>query len=122
MKKDLQLKLFEASKLEASSDNVDTKKISKEIIIKLDSYDLDKYINDVQYLGLEQTWNDICTYALIFGERSNFIKVSNFGEMYEIGLATVDKIKEYEFQGKWSYKYMMEKELKIKIVFLSDKA
>lgn len=35
MKKDLQLKLFEASKLEASSDNVDTKKISKEIIIKL---------------------------------------------------------------------------------------
>lgn len=37
-------------------------------------------------------------------------------------LVKEEKIKEYEFQGKWSYKYMMEKELKIKIVFLSDKA
>lgn len=37
-------------------------------------------------------------------------------------LVKAEKIKEYEFQGKWSYKYMMEKELKIKIVFLIDKA
>lgn len=85
MKKDLQLELFEASKFETSS-------IKNEIVKKLDKYTLDLYIEDLNNLGLEETWNNICQYVLTYGENKNLIKVDNFGELYEIGLAIQDKI------------------------------
>lgn len=58
---------------------------------KLDTYTLDQYIKDVINDGLEVTWNNICNYVIGYGEKNEFLKVHNFGEMYEIGLAIVDK-------------------------------
>ncbi|MCQ2957721.1 MAG: SAM-dependent methyltransferase [Candidatus Gastranaerophilales bacterium] len=70
-----------------------TKNISKsptndKIFLK---YNLDDYIKDVEKNGLEKTWDDICNYALTTGENSDFLNISKFGELYEIGLALVDK-------------------------------
>lgn len=60
---------------------------------KLRNYSIDLYINDVEYLGLEKTWDCICEYILKYGESNDLINIRNFGEMYEIGLAIEDKIK-----------------------------
>lgn len=85
MGKDLQLELFEASKFGTSN-------INDEIIKKLDNYTLDLYIEDLKKNGLSETWNNICQYVLSYGENESMIKVDNFGELYEIGLAFQDKI------------------------------
>lgn len=58
---------------------------------KLKSYDLKKYIEDINILGLKTTWDLICEFILKYGEINNFLRVANFGEMYEIGLAIQDK-------------------------------
>ena len=60
---------------------------------KLDNYTIEQYIKDIESLGLKNTWGNICSYILQFGGENDLIKVDNFGEMYEIGLATEDKIK-----------------------------
>lgn len=60
---------------------------------KLCNYSLELYIKDIENLGLEKTWDDICEYVIKNGEPNDFLCIKNFGEMYEIGLATVDKIK-----------------------------
>lgn len=59
---------------------------------KYKSYNLEKYINDVETFGLAQTWFFICKYVLENGENADFLNIKNFGEMYEIGLAIQDKI------------------------------
>lgn len=59
---------------------------------KYKSYDLEKYINDIENFGLKKTWFDICKYVLARGENADFLNIKNFGEMYEIGLAIQDKI------------------------------
>lgn len=59
---------------------------------KYKSYNLEKYITDVETLGLKQTWFYICKYVLENGENVDFLNIKNFGEMYEIGLAIQDKI------------------------------
>ena len=56
----------------------------------LENYNLHKYINDVEEYGLKDTWNKICDYILLNGE-SEFLNTKNFGKMYEVGLATVNK-------------------------------
>lgn len=61
-------------------------------IVKFQSYNLEKYINDVENDGLSHTWAFICDYVLNYGENPDFLNVNNFGEMYEIGLAIQDKI------------------------------
>lgn len=58
---------------------------------KFDSYKLETYIDDVTADGLEKTWDKLCAYVLEKGE-GKFLNISNFGEMYEIGLAIQDKI------------------------------
>lgn len=60
---------------------------------KLYNYSLELYIKDIENLGLEKTWDDICEYVIKNGESNDFLCIKNFGEMYEIGLAIVDKIK-----------------------------
>lgn len=59
---------------------------------KYKSYNLEKYINDVETLGLKQSWFYIYKYVLENGENADFLNIKNFGEMYEIGLAIQDKI------------------------------
>ena len=61
------------------------------IVHKLKNYNLDSYLKDLSNLGLELTWSYICEYALKYGENRSFLTISNFGEMYEIGLAVKDK-------------------------------
>jgi hypothetical protein len=58
----------------------------------LDEYSLKAYCRDVETWGLEDTWKRICEHVLRFGENENgVLKVSNFGEMYEIGLTVINK-------------------------------
>ena len=71
--------------------NRNTIELNIESINKLNSYKLEDYITDVETIGLEKTWDYICQYALDINN-NNFIDIKNFGELYEIGLATQDKI------------------------------
>lgn len=66
--------------------------LSTQIIDKLKNYNLDVYVDDLTKIGLEKTWDYICEYILKYGENECFLNISNFGEMYEIGLAVQDKI------------------------------
>ena len=55
-------------------------------------YNLKDYCKDIEALGIEKAWSLICNYVLKFGEnKKSFLNVNNFGEMYEIGLAIIDK-------------------------------
>lgn len=68
--------------------------LSNDIIIKLENYNLETYINDVETIGLENTWNYICQFVL--KQPSNLpelIRIDNFSKLYEIGLAVEDKFK-----------------------------
>lgn len=53
---------------------------------KYKSYNLEKYISDVETLGLKQTWFYICKYVLENGENADFLNIKNFGEMYDFFL------------------------------------
>ena len=56
------------------------------------NYSLDDYKADVLQFGLKRTWEMICDRVIADGEDSDgILKVSNFGELYEIGLALIDK-------------------------------
>ena len=76
------------NKSKVEHNNLSPTKISKKLL----EYNLDAYIKDVENEGLEKTWNVICDYALNNGEHNSFIRIENFAEMYEIGLAIEDKI------------------------------
>ena len=55
-------------------------------------YTLDEYEADVLSLGLKRTWEKICARVIADGEdERGILRVSNFGELYEIGLALIDK-------------------------------
>lgn len=82
-KSNLQLSLF---------DNFEITGFSQEKTNNLsDNYCLDDYIFDIENIGLEKTWESICDYVISNGENKDFLKVDNFGEMYEIALALIDK-------------------------------
>lgn len=65
-------------------------KVQKE---KFENYNLDLYIKDIENLGLKQTWKNICNYIVSNGENNGILKTKNFTELYEMGLAIVDKTK-----------------------------
>ena len=60
-------------------------------LLKYDTYDLEKYKQDVLNYGLKQTWNAINYCVLYYGISNNFLSVDNFAQLYEIGLALQDK-------------------------------
>jgi N-6 DNA methylase family protein len=66
-------------------------KNNNEIRKRLDKYTLEQYKEDIENYGLETTWNNICDYIITHGENDNLLNINNFGEMYKIGLALVDK-------------------------------
>lgn len=68
--------------------------------MKFLNYNIDTYLKDLEELGIEETWTNILE-AKINGEAENeFLKIENFGELYEIGLAKIDKVSKKE-QGKY---------------------
>ena len=67
-------------------------KLSELELLKLSNYKLDDYIFDVEKNGLENTWKKICKFEIEQNNKTpEFLKVKNFGELYEIGLAIKDK-------------------------------
>lgn len=66
------------------------KKLSANEIERLNTYNLDIYVQNISIYGLAETWQDICSFVLKSGE-TEFLQTSNFGELYEIGLAVEDK-------------------------------
>ena len=66
---------------------------STDTLEKMEKYCLEVYIKDIEQMGLEETWNQICDYIIESGKQNKFLNIDNFGEMYEIGLTIVDKIK-----------------------------
>lgn len=100
MKNNLQVSIFDYDEsnnickiIDNKKYNTDVIKIDDEIINRLTNYTLDKYIKDVETIGLERTWDYICQFVLDNRKSfSTFLDVKNFGELYEIGLATQDKL------------------------------
>jgi len=60
------------------------------IHLELKDYDFDKYLSHVSKYGLEVTWANILSYVKDNGQ-NEFLNTSNFGELYEAGLAEQDK-------------------------------
>ncbi len=58
--------------------------------LSFDNYNAEKYKNHINSFGLETTWAHLLNY-LMNNPANDFLKISNFGEMYEEGLAIVDK-------------------------------
>lgn len=60
--------------------------------ITLAQYSNAAYENDVLSHGLSETWRSICSYILTHGEQQDgLLRIENFGELYERGLALQDK-------------------------------
>lgn len=73
--------------------NFNAIKLSGDILNRLQNYRLEEYVSDIKTLGLEKTWNYICQFAIDYKDKMpKFLNISNFGELYEIGLATQNKI------------------------------
>lgn len=62
------------------------------------NYNLDNYLQDIETLGLKETWDKILLFCS--AEKTEFLNVDNFGELYEIGLAHVNKQSKKEL-GKY---------------------
>lgn len=79
------------------TDNINNKIKDESIVLdsfcieRFKKYTLNDYCYDIENDGIKKTWNNICKYAIDYGENKEFLNVSNFGEMYEIALAIVDK-------------------------------
>mgnify|MGYP000746000822 CR=1 FL=1 len=77
-------------KIDLDNDNFLGLLDSSNIRLKIEDYNLDKYIQHVNQYGLEVTWANILRYVKNNGE-SNLLNTKNFGELYELGLAERDK-------------------------------
>lgn len=60
--------------------------------LSFNQYNLEKYINHIQSYGLETTWAHILNYTQING-CDDFLNPKYFGDLYEAGLAEIDKNK-----------------------------
>ena len=58
---------------------------------RYNNYDVTKYQNDINQIGLKQTWQNIIHYVLNNETKNEFLHWNNFAELYEIGLALQDK-------------------------------
>lgn len=65
--------------------------ISDSDLQKFHNYTLEDYLEDLNTVGLAQTWEHICAYLRENGENDGILNIDEFPQLYEIGLATVDK-------------------------------
>lgn len=63
-------------------------------------YTIDTYLKQIDKFGLKKTWDIILKYKLANSEQGTLLDVNNFGELYEIGLAHINKIDKKE-HGKY---------------------
>lgn len=98
-KNNIQLSLFENDDKQitkiAEGKTYSTEQIEIPLAVseKLKSYNLKLYVRDVEKEGLELTWNYICQFVIENNQSlPEFLNIKNFGELYEIGLATQDKL------------------------------
>lgn len=61
-----------------------------DLLISFEDYNIDKYITNVNEIGLEKTWAHILFYVTYSG-CNEFLNPINFGSLYEAGLAEQDK-------------------------------
>ena len=95
-----QMLLFDTTEKCESKRITDGKEYTKNRIIlsgnifeRLNNYSLNNYVEDVQKLGLEKTWDNICEFVLVSAScLPEFFDIDKFGELYETGLAIQDKI------------------------------
>ena len=90
-----QLSLFEFKEIKEirAKQSIAKVKLTNDDIQKFSNYKLDDYVSDVEKNGLEATWTRICKFEIEhLNNVPEFLNVKNFGELYEIGLATQDKI------------------------------
>src|SRR5574344_76483 len=74
------------------NNSINITKCTSDFLNKFDNYNLEEYNKDVENYGLESTWNSICQFIIgCNGICPEFLSISNFGELYEIGLAIQDK-------------------------------
>ncbi|MBQ9939961.1 MAG: N-6 DNA methylase [Clostridia bacterium] len=59
--------------------------------LRLDDYTLDNYCDDVNTYGLSMTWDKINYFILNYDCNNSFLDISDFGELYETGLALANK-------------------------------
>ena len=64
------------------------------------NYTIDDYIKDIDTNGIKKTWKNILVKKISNVEMSNFLDIKNFGELYEIGLAHINKVDKKE-HGKY---------------------
>lgn len=89
------LPLFLTSERNTCCETNDKKKetvLSQDMIERFSAYSIENYIEDIRIIGLVKTWDNICDYVLKFGQNKGIIDVSQFGELYEMGLAISDKM------------------------------
>lgn len=63
-------------------------------------YSYAKYIADIDKYGIEALWNEILNSVFSLNEKHGILSIANFGELYEIGLAYINKIDKKE-HGKY---------------------
>lgn len=89
-----QYDLFDEDEVQDNSSSFTLRLLNTDALNKFNNYNLEKYIKDIETLGVKEAWNDICSYILENYENApDFLKNSNFGHLYEMGLAIEDKNK-----------------------------
>lgn len=56
-----------------------------------ENYSIEHYLSDIDAVGLEQVWDIFLTVITDENQQLGILSVKNFGELYEIGLAHVNK-------------------------------
>lgn len=97
-----QLKLFSCSLPDAqlSQQSFEEIEITEERINLFNEYSIESYTKDIDNFGLSYTWNLICEYIKRFGENNTILRINNFGELYETGLAHQNKLEKKGY-GKY---------------------
>ena len=67
---------------------------------KIKEYTIESYLKQIDKFGLKKTWDIILKYKLAQNNDIALLDVKNFGELYEIGLAHINKIDKKE-HGKY---------------------
>jgi predicted RNA methylase len=68
--------------------------------VNFSNYTLRQYYADIDNFGLETVWDNLLEYCLHNKKQNELIAVDNFGELYELGLAYINKIEKKEM-GKY---------------------